>query len=157
MAKARVHFLSCRDILPVYQAAGDSLMLRDDLPLVAALEANGIAVDTLDWETTDPTRLENLTIVRGTWNYQRKHNAFEAWMRAAQAANAPVLNAPEVILRNMSKHYLFDLERRGVPVVPTKAIEPHELGDLSDILESWACEEFVIKPEVGAGADHTHG
>jgi hypothetical protein len=56
----------------------------------------------------------------------------------------------------MKKSYLRDLERRGVPIVPTAW--GGDLGPIDEraILARLQAEEVVVKPVVGANADHAY-
>jgi len=75
-----------------------------------------------------------------------------------------LLNEPATVRWNTDKHYLAHLAAVGVPVVPTRFIEPGaqpaaELeaflaGDTTDgQIGRWAAfGEFVVKPAVGAGS-----
>ncbi len=65
-----------------------------------------------------------------------------------------LLNPQSVIRWNTDKHYLLDLERAQVPVIPSQAIEPGET--VSVAIERFVAAhrdaEIVVKPAVGAGA-----
>lgn len=74
-------------------------------------------------------------VLRSTWDYHRKPEAFAKWVRAQKN----LLNGAKVVLWNMDKSYLKAL---GVPIVPTVWV-PRE----------W--KEVVLKPTVSAGAWRT--
>jgi glutathione synthase/RimK-type ligase-like ATP-grasp enzyme len=64
------------------------------------------------------------------------------------------MNAPRVVRWNTDKHYLSELARAGVPVIPSTFIEPGENPEraLGAFLASHTAAEFVVKPSVGAGS-----
>ena len=80
----------------------------------------------------------DLVVVRSTWDYPDRRDAFLAW-----AGSVPrVLNAPEVLRWNTDKRYLATL---GQDAVPTSFVEPGEPFAPPAVA-------FVVKPSVGAGS-----
>jgi glutathione synthase/RimK-type ligase-like ATP-grasp enzyme len=93
---------------------------------------------SVDWKGFD------LVVVRSTWDYAERRDAFLDW-----AASLPRVLNPFPILRwNTDKHYLRELARAGVPVVPTTFLEPGEPFQAPD-------RRFVVKPAVSAGSRHS--
>ena len=69
------------------------------------------------------------------------------WVRdIPPAVAARLLNSPDTVRWNADKHYLADLDARGIPVVPTSFLEP---GDDAVVP---ADAEIVVKPAVSAGS-----
>jgi hypothetical protein len=146
----------------------DALALDEDLPpLVAALERVGATVATpcwddaaVDWSSFD------LAVLRSTWNYVERIDEFRAWTRRC-SQQTRLFNPPEVVNWNTDKHYLAHLHRAGVPVVPSRFVEPGEdpRAALQDFLTGAAgslsagravpFDQFVIKPSIGAGSRDT--
>ncbi len=128
----------------------------DDLaPLQAALNAAGnIQLSTVDWDdgTVDWAKFD-LTVLRSTWDYTQRLPEFLAWARRADAVTT-LLNPLTVIDWNVDKHYLAELAKAGVPVVPSVFIEPGDDADVAieHFLVAHAAEEFVVKPAIGAGS-----
>jgi glutathione synthase/RimK-type ligase-like ATP-grasp enzyme len=56
----------------------------------------------------------------------------------------------------MDKHYLRDLEMRGVHATPTRYIEPGESVTLKALHTETGWERTVLKPAVSAAARHTY-
>src|SRR5262249_12296553 len=96
-----------------------------------------------------------LVVVRSCWDYIHRREQFLEW-----ADRIPGIKNPAEVCRwNSDKRYLADLQRYGIPVVPTTWIEP---------CDTWlppSSGEWVIKPVVsicalGAGrydlADPVH-
>lgn len=119
---------------------------RDAPPLLAALAARGVAAEPAVWD--DPAvdwPAYDLVIVRSTWDYPRRREAFVAWAESLPR----VLNSAEVLRWNTDKRYLGELAAAGVPTVPTVFAAPGEPATLPD----W--DEFVIKPTVSVGSADT--
>ncbi len=102
-------------------------------------------VDLVRWD--DPAvqwDLYDLAVVRSCWDYAWRLEEFLTW-----AASVPRLRNPVEVLRwNTDKTYLRDLERAGLPLVPT-AWDPTDADLLPD------GEEWVVKPSVSAGSRDT--
>ena len=82
-----------------------------------------------------------LVVVRSTWDYAERRDAFLAWARSLPR----VLNPVPVLDWNTDKErYLTDLAAAGVPVVPTWFVPP---GGVFEPPE----EPFVVKPAISAG------
>ncbi len=130
--------------------------LDDDLaPLLAALHEAGAHAHVADWDdaTVDWASFD-LVVLRSTWDYADRLPEFLAWCERT-AACTRLVNPPEVLRWNTDKHYLTDLERAGVAIVPSRFVEPGE--DPAQALEAFLAahgqaSEFVVKPAVGAGS-----
>jgi O-ureido-D-serine cyclo-ligase len=145
--------------------AREALALDPDMPLMtSALRAAGVAVETPCWDDpgVDWSRYR-IALLRSTWDYVDRIDEFLAWCERC-ASMTRLLNPPAVVRWNTDKHYLIDLARAGVPVVPTRFVEPGDDAHaaLDAFLASAAstltvgerCEfaEFVVKPAIGAGS-----
>ncbi len=132
--------------------------LDEDLPpLEAAMQAAGIRTRVVDWD--DPAvdwASFDVALVRSTWDYTDRLREFLLWVEST-ATLTHLLNAPAVIRWNTDKHYLADLARADVPVVPSTFIEPGGSAEqiIAAFLASHDCPEFVVKPSVSAGSRDT--
>lgn len=149
-------------------SAQAALDLDEDMPLlVAALQRAGAQVSTPRWD--DPAvdwAGCDVALLRSTWDYVDRIDEFLAWARGC-AARTRLLNPPDVVAWNTDKHYLAHLHRAGVPVVPTRFVEPGDSAwrALDAFLEGGPgtvtagaavpFTQFVIKPSIGAGSRDT--
>lgn len=114
----------------------------DGPELVAALEAEGLAVDIRSWD--DPAAdwaSYDLVVIRTTWDYWDRHEEYLAWTRSVPR----LANPADVVAWNTDKRYLGELD---VPTIPTTWVAPGEAFDAPD-------SRFVVKPSVSAGARDT--
>lgn len=119
-----------------------------DIPvLTQALAEQGYRVELIDWQLCSAPEKYDLLLIRSTWNYAQNLDLFTSWLLNASGVTQ-VINPASVILKNINKSYLFDLEKYGVDVIPTSIIS--SLADLD--IESRSNSEVVFKPIVGAGA-----
>ena len=125
----------------------------DDALLLPALAERGVTAEpavwddaSVDWDAFD------LVVVRSTRDNVLRQQEFIAW-----AQSVPRLaNPADVLVWNTDKFYLRDLERAGVPVVPTIWLDPaRNLTSRAVHTRFPASGEFVVKPTVSAGARDT--
>jgi len=93
----------------------------------------------VDWASYD------LVVVRSTWDYQDRRDAFLAW---AQGIGERLVNPPAVLAWNTDKRYLHELAAAGLPVVPTTLVAPGAPF-------AAPAGEHVVKPTVSAGSRDT--
>jgi len=109
---------------------------------------------SVDWSGYD------LAVLRSAWDYPSRRAEFLAWTRRVSGAGVRarneagggeprrprLANPADVVAWNTDKRYLGDLDRAGVPVVPTTWVAPGE---------EWSPPghgHWVVKPAVGAGS-----
>jgi O-ureido-D-serine cyclo-ligase len=127
-----------------------------DMPmLLDALRATDADAHEVDWDddATDWPGFD-LALLRSTWDYFDRLPAFLAWAERV-SRQTRLLNPLGVIRWNTDKHYLAELARAGVRVVPGAFVEPG--GDpgaaVSKLLAAHpASHDIVVKPTVGAGS-----
>jgi O-ureido-D-serine cyclo-ligase len=132
--------------------------LDEDLPpLVAACAAAGAHVEVADWD--DPAvdwGSFDAALLRSAWDYTERLSEFLAWVERT-ASQTLLLNPQAVVQWNSDKHYLAELARQDVPIVPSGFCEAGE--DPSPVLEGFLARqglpELVVKPAVGAGSRDT--
>jgi hypothetical protein len=132
--------------------------LDEDLPpFEAAMQSAGVRMEVVDWD--DPTvqwESFDLALLRSTWDYTERLREFLVWVDAT-ARRTTVLNPPAVVRWNTDKHYLRELARAAVPVVPSTFVEPGDSAEqaLNSFLARHECPEFVVKPTVSANSRDT--
>jgi len=129
--------------------------LDEDLaPLLTALDQAGLRATVADWDDPGVDWTDyGLALLRSTWDYVPRLTEFLAWADRTATLTA-LINPPVVIRWNTDKHYLGGLARAGVPVVPTRFVEPGESATekLERFLTEESNPEWVVKPAVGAGS-----
>jgi hypothetical protein len=130
----------------------------DDHRLRQALRARGVDVRVALWDAIEPDGSPEApaVLLRSTWDYYDRIEAFRAWVARCGNAGMRLMNPPEVVLANLDKRYLRDLARAGVPILPTAWVEgARTTAQLVDVAGSLAWNDVVVKPAVGAGASRT--
>lgn len=144
-----------RIALATYEQAPS--LAPDDRPLPSALARAGIdsepavwSSDAVIWETFDGV------IVRSCWDYHLRYEEFRAWLERLDASRLPIWNSVASIEWNSHKSYLIDLERRGVPIVPTRLVEGAGADTIERLVHDERWSRFVLKPAVSASGYETH-
>ncbi|WP_315094853.1 hypothetical protein [uncultured Cellulomonas sp.] len=128
----------------------------DDHALRDALLERGVATDVVVWD--DPTvdwGTYPHVVIRSTWDYTDRPAQFADWTRKVEHTST-LLNPAAVVGWNIDKTYLRDLEKAGLPIVPTIWLDPERNLDSRAIHTRFpAFGDFVIKPTVSAGSRDT--
>jgi glutathione synthase/RimK-type ligase-like ATP-grasp enzyme len=126
----------------------------DDQLLAASLRGLGARVVPAVWSApeTDWSGFD-LVVIRSTWDYYRRIEEFLEWVDRV-ASKTSLLNPARLLRWNSHKTYLRDLERAGVPVIPT--LWGSEIASVTGSLESHGWTEGVLKPAVSAAGVGVH-
>ena len=127
----------------------------DDRPLFEAFSERDVQIShpawddaSIDWSAFDAC------LIRTTWDYQEKHEAFIAW--AEQVDQVTRLFNPVSIVRwNTHKTYLRDLAERGAPIAPTVWLDAGSTVDVKEIVKSHGWDRAFIKPFIGSTSRET--
>lgn len=124
--------------------------------LQQALEKKGLSVDCASWD--DPTYDWSQTrgvVFRTIWDYFERYDEFSIWLDTVHT-KTKLINPKSLIDWNIDKHYLADLEAKGVAIVPTAFIDTGAYRSIEAVCEEYGWTDVVIKPAIAGGAFHTH-
>lgn len=141
MTKPKIALITCKEypeLEPDDAGLVESLADANMDPVIVAWDD-----PNYDWSTS------RVNVVRSVRDYAPRRDEFLAWTRRVPR----LLNHPDVMEWNSDKHYLIELEKRGIPVVPTTWLEPHQGLDKQRVHSRFpAGGDFVVKPAVSSGA-----
>lgn len=131
-------------------------IIEEDRLVIEGLAQHGIAAERHSWSdpTVDWSRF-SAAIFRTTWDYFERFDEFMAFMDRIEAAT-DLINPASLVRWNLDKHYLLDLEDRGVHTVPSAFIERGESVDLGALMDQRGFTQAVLKPAVSGAARHTY-
>lgn len=136
-------------------AAFDSA-LAEDQGLMAGLESKGYRVQRIAWDAEDfDWSRTKFVVIRGTFDYIDRVEKWERWVKTV-AKVTTLLNPPELVLWNMNKRYLVDLQRSGINVPDLLVVEPGQSIHLKDLHAQKGWKYAVIKPAISADARNTY-
>ncbi len=143
----RICFVTCRTWPEISES--DRLVQR-------ALEARGATVQArawndpgADWDGFDAI------VLRSNWDYHFEPDAFLGWLDRLERAGARVFNPPALVRWNLTKAYLLELARAGVPTVATVILEDESRAGLEAVMTARGWSRFVMKPVISASAHDT--
>jgi glutathione synthase/RimK-type ligase-like ATP-grasp enzyme len=142
------------------QAAPDDWYLQqiltDDHILSEALARRGFTVIRKNWADPDfDWASTRMALFRTTWDYFHRFAEFSEWLDRV-STQTQLINSLELIRWNMDKHYLLDLQERGIPIPPTRIIHQGETITLTALHAETGWTETVLKPTISGGARHTY-
>ncbi|MBL4689178.1 MAG: hypothetical protein JKY37_31590 [Nannocystaceae bacterium] len=131
-------------------------VLTEDRLLAQALEVEGLSSERVDWarDTVDWSSYR-AAVVRTTWDYFEKPDAFRAWVARASAATR-LFNPPATILWNVDKRYLLELAAQGIAVAPMEILERGSRATIGEVMQNRGWHDVVLKPTVSGGGRHTY-
>ena len=94
-------------------------------------------------------------LIRETWDYFYRFAEFSNWLDQ-QRTRTQLINSYDLLKWNGDKHYLADLEKKGIRIVPSFYIEQGDQRTLAELHKITGWIETVVKPVVSGGARHTY-
>ncbi len=129
-------------------------LTEDDQTLIAPLAERGVEARAAVWsDPSVPWRAVDAVVIRSCWDYHLRLEEFLGWIAALERAEVRVWNPPSMLRGNADKIYLRQLERKGVPIVPT--LWPEAGFRLQQELRQRGWKKAVVKPRVSATAYRT--
>ena len=127
----------------------------DDRPFHDALRRRGIPFELKVWDDpTVPWDEFDTCLIRTTWDYHEKREAFVHWAKA-RAGHQRFFNPPQVIEWNSHKGYLRELADAGVPLAPTEWLTKGSDVDVRALVRDRGWSRAFLKPMVGLCASDT--
>lgn len=128
-------------------------ILEEDYLLIRELQAAGFQASSVVWNNPDiDWSRYDIAIIRSTWDYLDQPEHFLRVLSRIEASSCRLYNPRAAVRWNMDKRYLLDLDRLGVPVIPTYFAADHDNGKLSGLFAENRWPTAVLKPVVGLGA-----
>ncbi|WP_299681986.1 RimK family alpha-L-glutamate ligase [uncultured Tenacibaculum sp.] len=132
-----------------------NLLLEDDL-VKKALEKEGLKVTRLSWDDPDFNWSDTKYILfRTTWDYFDRFPEFSVWLKKV-SMQTKLINSEAIIRWNLDKHYLLDLQNKGVHICESYFVEKGETASLQEIATKHNLKNFVLKPCISGGGRHTY-
>ena len=101
---------------------------------------------SIDWSGYD------VVLPSSTWDYHTQVDRFRKWLRQV-SRQSRLCNGLSTIEWNLDKRYLLELERAGVPTIPTIWTEPGEEDEIERTVAELGWGDVVVKPVVDLGAE----
>lgn len=133
----------------------DNVLLEDEL-LKRALEEKGLKVHKTNWDNPNMNWNDTeFVIFRTTWDYFDRYEEFSKWLESI-SSKTHLINSDNLLKWNIDKHYLQEIEQKGINIPPTTFIEKGSSKSLEDFISECSWEEIILKPTVSGAARHTY-
>ncbi|MDP1678225.1 MAG: hypothetical protein Q8L88_15315 [Bacteroidota bacterium] len=131
-------------------------ILTEDELFRSALEKKGLRVHRIDWTNKEFDWSTTKSILfRAVWDYTQRFEGFLKFLDFVSTKTL-LINSLETILWNLDKHYLRDLQNRGINIPQTNYIEKGDATTLLNLHKDQNLTETILKPVISAGARHTY-
>lgn len=142
----RIALLSIEDL---------SDFVADDELVVEPLLRLGHVAEFVPWRAAIEWREYDGVVIRTTWDYQNHLPAFIGVLQEIERQTR-LANPLEIVKWNADKkNYLQDIKKRGGKIVPTIWSDSKiDSGQIEAWFEQLQNDEIVIKPTIGANAQH---
>ena len=140
----------------VYPDEYSNNVITEDTLVKKALEKKGLRVFRTNWDNPDfDWSATHSILFRTTWDYFNRYAEFSNWLEDVSTKTS-VINPAQMIRWNVDKHYLLDLQKKGVAIVPTYFIEPGDDRSLKDCVQDAGWDNAILKPAISGAARHTY-
>ena len=110
-----------------------------------------VQYQTLNWDDESINWSDfSAAVVRTTWDYTKRPEEFLTVLKKINDSNTLLLNSYDFLKWNMNKIYLRDLSKKGVSIIDSLFFDEK---DFNEKAQSLICEQFIVKPRVGASAE----
>jgi len=131
-------------------------VLDEDRFLADACSKLGMKVYRTSWDDPEMDWTQTrFAIFRTTWDYFERFSAFSEWLDRVQH-ETKLINSRDLIYWNLDKHYLLELEEKGVRIPSTVYINRGDTRKLKEIVSSTGWKTCILKPAVSGAARHTY-
>ena len=152
-----VTILTCQKYLnPKVITTYEQNILDERKLITQALEDLGLKVHCAAWDDTEYDWSQTRSVVfRTIWDYFERYDEFSAWLEIVKT-KTQLVNSYELIQWNIDKHYLKDLQSKGLAIVPTEYVDTGSYRSIAEVCLERDWQDVVIKPAIAGGAFHTH-
>jgi glutathione synthase/RimK-type ligase-like ATP-grasp enzyme len=127
-------------------------LISDEQSLIKAFNSKGIECKALIWSEPHVWSDYQAVIIRTPWDYFNHKEQFLNVLKTISQKTG-LLNPIDLVNWNLDKHYLMELQNKGIATIPTSHVS--SIDDLKSQLQKLQYERFVLKPFVSAGAYKT--
>lgn len=104
----------------------------------------------VDWNAFD------LVYICTPWDYQDDPDAYLEVLEKIEDSDALLVNSIETVRWNLDKNYLRELEAAGARIVPSRWHAAWSDDVIAEAVNEFGTNTVVVKPQVGANADHAY-
>jgi glutathione synthase/RimK-type ligase-like ATP-grasp enzyme len=132
-------------------------LFEEDKLLLRGFRSQGWDAEPMVWSQSevDWSRFD-VALIRSTWDYLDEQGLFLRVLSQIEASSCKLFNPLDAVRWNIDKHYLFDLEKWGVPIIPTLLASTVEADAIRKRFSSRQIDSVILKPTVGLAGSYTY-
>jgi len=131
-------------------------VLQEDGYVLQALKKKGLSTIKTFWDNPEIDYTKTKAVLfRSIWDYFHRFREFSRWLEKVQSETI-LINPQNIIHWNIDKHYLLDLQQKGINIPPTVFAEKGDKRTLNDFFKDCSWDEAVLKPAVSGAGRHTY-
>ncbi len=140
-----------------------SQFFKDDLNVIPHLELLNLPTKPLVWTQVPIDQPKQALamlqkfqaiIIRSPWDYHSRFTQFLNFLKFCKENQIKLLNPYEILIWNLNKHYLDELELNQIPCIPTIWTQnSNEFSKAEELMRLY--KTIIFKPAVSAGSANT--
>lgn len=131
-------------------------LTEDDKVLASYLSQQNHKVVPVQWDDATVNWKDfDVIVLRSTWDYFTRPEAFNEWIGQLENEQARVLNPLSIVKWNQDKNYFDKFSGKGIQLPPYVICHKNETHSLQKIMEDKGWAKAVVKPAISGGSYHT--
>lgn len=132
-------------------------LFEEDKLLIRGFESQGFQTSHVIWTDTDIDWNQfDIALIRSTWDYVDKPELFLKVLSNINSSSCRLFNPFEAVRWNMDKHYLPELEKLGIPIIPTYPLSGKDIDTIYKLFNENKWYDVILKPAIGLGASDSY-
>jgi glutathione synthase/RimK-type ligase-like ATP-grasp enzyme len=132
-------------------------LFEEDKLLLQGFHTQGFQAQPVVWSRSDIDWNQfDIALIRSTWDYLDEQEQFLQILSQIETSSCRLSNPLAAVRWNIDKHYLFDLEKWGVPIIPTYLASNVETHTLHELVAEAQVPTLILKPTIGLGGSHSY-
>jgi glutathione synthase/RimK-type ligase-like ATP-grasp enzyme len=132
-------------------------LFEEDKLLQRGFEAQGLQAEPVVWNRPDIDWNQfDIALIRSTWDYLDEREKFLGVLSEIEASSCRLFNPLQAVRWNIDKRYLFDLQKWGVPIIPTILASDLKHDPFHKTFAEHPADSVILKPTIGLGGSHSY-
>ncbi len=133
------------------------VLFEEDNLLLHGFHMQGFEAQSVVWNHSDIDWDQfDVALIRSTWDYLDEQEQFLHVLSQIEDSSCRLFNPLAAVRWNIDKRYLFDLEKWGLPIIPTYLASHVEIDTLHRLFVEAQVQTVILKPTIGLGGSHSY-
>ncbi|MEQ1624698.1 MAG: hypothetical protein ABL870_08410 [Sediminibacterium sp.] len=129
----------------------------EDSELLFFLKDKGLQIDFVVWnDNAINWKNYDVILIKSPWDYHENISLFYTWLEKIKSIGQRMLNPIDIIKWNSNKHYLDDIFKAGLPIIPSIYLDKGtQILSYNSLFKQLNTDKIVVKPCISASAKNT--